>query len=389
MAEVHIGLVGVGWMGQAHAKACRAVPIYFGREPAVPVLEIVADATPELAEAGAKIVGCERWTADWREVVSDPRVDVVDITTPNVTHAEIAIAAAQAGKHVYCEKPVAMNVAEARDMVAAAEAAGVVTLVGFNYVKNPIQGLARRMIENGDMGDIILFRGWCDADFGVDPDLPSTWRMDREIAGTGVLGDMASHALSLSQMLVGDIAEVCGRMEIMIKERPVPILGSGAGHSAAAEIDSEKRAVTTDDIAQFLCTFDNGAPGVIEASRLATGRKNFVAYEIQGTKGALYFTQERANEIQIYRHTDAPAERGYKTVYAGPEHPNFGPFSPMAGMQIGTNDLKTIEVHDLVVAVATGQPAEPDLRFGLKVMEVIDAVARSAEERRWVRTDEV
>ena len=387
MTEVRIGLVGVGWMGQAHAKAFRASPLYFGIDPGVPVLEMVADATPELAEAGAKIVGCERWTADWREVVSDPRVDVVDITTPNVTHAEIAIAAAQAGKHVYCEKPLAMNVAEARDMVAAAEAAGVLTLVGFNFTKNPIQGLARKMIANGDMGDILLARGWSDEDFGTDPNLPFTWRMDKAVAGTGALGDMASHALSLTQMLVGDITEVCGRMEIMIKERPVPIAGSGLGH--LAEIGTEMRAVTTDDVVQFLCTFQGGATGVIEASRLATGRKQLLAYEIQGTKGALYFTQERQNEIQVYRDTDPPAERGYKTVYTGPEHPNYEPFNPMAGMQIGYNDLKTIEVHDLAVAVATGKPAEPDFHFGLKIMETIDAVALSAAERRWVRTDEV
>ena len=387
MTEVRIGLVGVGWMGQAHAKAYIASSVYFGND-AVPVLEIVADATPELAEAGAKTVGCERWTADWREVVADPRVDVVDITTPNITHAEIAIAAAQAGKHVYCEKPLAMNVAEARDMVAAVEAAGVLSLVGFNFTKNPIQGLARKMIAEGDLGDILLVRGWSDEDFGTDPDLPFTWRMDKEIAGTGALGDMASHALSLTQMLVGDITEVCGRMEILIKERPVPLPGAaGTGH--LAEIGTEKRAVTTDDTVQFLCTFANGAPGVIEASRLATGRKQLLAYEIQGTKGALYFTQERQNEIQVYRDTDPAGERGYKTVYTGPEHPNYEPFNPMAAMQIGYNDLKTIEVHDLAVAVATGKPAEPDFAFGLKIMETIDAVALSAAERRWVRTDEV
>ncbi len=387
MTEVRIGLVGVGWMGQAHAKAYIASSVYFGND-AVPVLEIVADATPELAEAGAKTVGCERWTADWREVVADPRVDVVDITTPNITHAEIAIAAAQAGKHVYCEKPLAMNVAEARDMVAAVEAAGVLSLVGFNFTKNPIQGLARKMIAEGDLGDILLVRGWSDEDFGTDPDLPFTWRMDKEIAGTGALGDMASHALSLTQMLVGDITEVCGRMEILIKERPVPLPGAaGTGH--LAEIGTKKRAVTTDDTVQFLCTFANGAPGVIEASRLATGRKQLLAYEIQGTKGALYFTQERQNEIQVYRDTDPAGERGYKTVYTGPEHPNYEPFNPMAAMQIGYNDLKTIEVHDLAVAVATGKPAEPDFAFGLKIMETIDAVALSAAERRWVRTDEV
>ena len=158
MNEVRIGLIGVGWMGRAHATAIRSVPLYFGSEPAVPVLEVVADATPELAEAGARAVGCRRWTADWREVVGDANVDVIDITSPNNTHAEIAIAAAGAGKHVYCEKPLAMDAVQARAMVEAADGAGVITLVGFNFIKNPIQGLARQLIESGDIGDLILFR---------------------------------------------------------------------------------------------------------------------------------------------------------------------------------------------------------------------------------------
>ena len=388
MTEVRIGLVGVGWMGQAHAKAYIASSVYFGND-AVPVLgdrrgcDARTSPRPGLRPSDAS--AGRRTGARWLPI---PASMWSTSPPPNITHAEIAIAAAQAGKHVYCEKPLAMNVAEARDMVAAVEAAGVLSLVGFNFTKNPIQGLARKMIAEGDLGDILLVRGWSDEDFGTDPDLPFTWRMDKEIAGTGALGDMASHALSLTQMLVGDITEVCGRMEILIKERPVPLPGAaGTGH--LAEIGTEKRAVTTDDTVQFLCTFANGAPGVIEASRLATGRKQLLAYEIQGTKGALYFTQERQNEIQVYRDTDPAGERGYKTVYTGPEHPNYEPFNPMAAMQIGYNDLKTIEVHDLAVAVATGKPAEPDFAFGLKIMETIDAVALSAAERRWVRTDEV
>ena len=386
MTEVRIGLIGVGWMGRAHATAYRAVPMFFGTEPAVPVLEIIADATSELAKAGAEGVGCSRWTADWREVVTDPEVDVVDITTPNNTHAEIAIAAANAGKHVYCEKPIALNSGEGRAMVEAVEAAGVVSLVGFNFLKNPVQGLARQLVEGGDIGEIMLFRGACDEDFGTDPDLPFTWRYEKDMAGSGALADMASHTLSLSQMLVGDIVEVCGKTTICVDQRPVPEPGSGTGHLAKA--GTTKRAVETDDIVQFLVTYANGATGVIEASRVATGRKQGLDYEIHGTKGALIFTQERMNELQVYRHTDHERERGFKTVFAGPEHPNYEPFNPAAGMQIGYNDLKTIEAHDLVVAIATGRPAEPDLRFGLKIMQTIDAVLKSAEERRWVRTDE-
>ena len=387
MNEVRVGLIGVGWMGRAHATAIRSVPLYFGAEPAVPVLEVVADATPELAEAGARAVGCRRWTADWREVVGDANVDVVDITSPNNTHAEIAIAAAGAGKHVYCEKPLAMDAVQARAMVEAADGASVITLVGFNFIKNPIQGLARQLIESGDIGDLILFRGWCDEDFGIDPEIPFTWRFDKSVAGTGALGDMASHTMSLSQILMGDIAEVCGRTKIFIKERPLPLPGSATGH--LAKTSTTKRAVETDDIVQSLVTYANGATGVIEASRVATGRKQLLGYEIRGTKGALFFTQERMNEIQVYRHTDPESERGYKTVFSGPEHPNYAPFNPMPGMQIGYNDLKTIEVHDLTVAVATGKSAEPDFRFGLKIMETVDAVALSAQERRWVRLDEI
>ena len=387
MAEVRIGLVGAGWMGRAHSTAYKNVPLVFGNEPAVPTLEMVADIDAERAKAGAEAMGFRRWTTDWRELVSDPDVDAVDITATNDIHAEVAIAAANAGKPVYCEKPIAMNAAEARLMVDAAEAAGVTTLVGFNYLKVPAVGHARDIIRAGDVGEIILFRGTFDQDFMIDPAVPFSWRHDRKLAGSGALGDMASHTLSLSQFLVGDLVEVCGMADTFIKERPVA--ASGSGFSTRAAEGTAKRAVENDDVCAFLGRFENGAMATIAASRLGTGRKIWLTFEIQGTKGALFWTQERMNELMLYRHTDPPAERGYRIIPVNGAQPWYGSFHPLPGFELGYNDQKVIEARALVEALASGQPAEPDFRFGYKVLQVVDAVLKSIDERRWVRTDEV
>ncbi len=281
MAEVRIGLVGAGWMGRAHSTAYKNVPLVFGNEPAVPTLEMVADIDAERAKAGAEAMGFRRWTADWRELVNDPNVDAVDITATNNVHADIAIAAANAGKPVYCEKPIAMNAPEAKSMVEAAEAAGVTTLVGFNYLKVPAVAHAREIIRAGDVGEIVLFRGTFDQDFMTDPAVPFSWRHDRKLAGSGALGDMASHTLSLSQFLVGDLIEVCGMADTFIKERPVA--ASGSGFSTRAAEGTAKRAVENDDVCAFLGRFENGAMATIAASRLGTGRKIWLTFEIQGT----------------------------------------------------------------------------------------------------------
>src|SRR5262249_26122237 len=226
-------IVGAGWLGRAHATGFRSVPMVFGRDPALPVLEAVADVNEDSARALADAFGFQRWTTDWRTLLADPNVDVVDITTPNDLHPEIAVAAAKAGKHIYCEKPLANSAAEARRMTEAAEAAGVVTLVGFNYLKNPAQGFARELIARGDIGRVNLFRGTFDQDFMSDPEIPFSWRQDRAIAGSGALGDMASHTLSFSQYLVGDVEEVCGMTGTFIKERRTAASGSGHGAKAA------------------------------------------------------------------------------------------------------------------------------------------------------------
>jgi predicted dehydrogenase len=386
MKDIRVGLIGSGGMGKAHATAFINVPLVFGNEPARPILEIVADVDARALEKWASGFGFPRWTINWREIVEDPLVDVVDVTTPNILHAEMVIAAAQAGKHIYCEKPLATTSSDAARIVAAVENAGVVSIVGFNYLKNPAQAFAKQLIESGDLGEITMFRGTFDQDFLANPDVPFSWRLDRIQAGTGALGDLGSHSIALAQFLVGDIAEVCGLNTTRIKERAIS--AGGSGYAATAQTGAEKRAVENEDITEFLIHFDNGAVGTIGTSRIGMGRKLGLGYEIQGTKGSLYYNQERMNEIQLYRDSDPDREKGYKTIYIGPEHPGYKAFYGLAGIGLGYIDQKIIEAHDLITAVALNQPVQPDIHFAYQVNKVIDAVDLSCQEHRWVRVSE-
>jgi len=340
----------------------------------------------QAVEKRAAEFGFARWTTNWRAVVEDPQVDIVDITTPNHLHAEMAIAAAKAGKHIYCEKPLANTSADAARIVAAVEKAGVTSIVGFNYLKNPAQAFARQLIQAEELGEITLFRGTFDQDFLANPDIPFSWRLDKRLAGTGALGDLGSHTIGFAHFLVGEIVEVCGLNATKIKERSLS--SGGSGYAASVQNGAEKRMVENEDIMEFLIRFENGAIGSIGTSRIGMGRKLGLTYEIQGTKGSLFYTQERMNEIKLYRHTDPDREKGYKTVYIGPEHPGYGAFFGLAGIGLGYNDQKIIEAHDLITAVALGQPVQPDVRFGYGVNKVIDAVDISCRERRWVSVSE-
>jgi predicted dehydrogenase len=384
--DIRIGLIGTGGMGKAHATAFKNVPLVFGNEPARPVLEIVADIEAKAVEKWAGEFGFARSTTNWHEIVEDPRVDLVDITTPNSLHAEMAIAAAQAGKHVYCEKPLATTSADAARIVAAVEKSGVISIVGFNYLKNPAQAFAKQIIGSGELGEITLFRGTFDQDFLANPDVPFNWRLDRALAGTGALGDLGSHTIAFAQFLVGDIVEVCGLNATTIQERALPARGSG--YAAAAQSGNAMRAVENEDITEFLVRFDNRAIGTIGTSRIGMGRKLGLGYEIQGTKGSLFYNQERMNEIKLYRHTDPESEKGYKTIYIGPEHPGYKAFFGLAGIGLGYNDQKIIEAHDIIAAIALNQKVQPDVRFAYQVNKVIDAVDLSCQEHRWVQVSE-
>ena len=386
MKDIRVGLIGTGGMGRAHATAFKNVPLVIGHAAGRPILEFVADIDAKAVETWAGEFGFARWTTNWREIVEDPQIDVVDITTPNSLHAEMAIAAAAAGKHIYCEKPLATTSADAARIVSAVAKAGVTSIVGFNYLKNPAQAFARQLIEAGDLGEITLFRGTFDQDFLANPDIPFSWRLDRALAGTGALGDLGSHTIAFAHFLVGDIVEVCGLSTTKFTERVVP--ASGSGYAATAQNDGLRRAVENEDIMEFLIRFESGAIGTIGTSRIGMGRKLGLTYEIHGTKGSLFYTQERMNEIQLYRHTDPDREKGFKTIYIGPEHPGYRAFFSLAGIGLGYNDQKIIEAHDLITAIALGKPAQPDVRFAYQVNKVIDAVDLSCQEHRWVRVSE-
>ena len=271
MRKLGIGLIGSGFMGRAHALAFRTVGGVFDLA-AVPELEMLADIDAEAAARSAASLGFNRSTGDWKALVKDAAVDIVAITTPNALHKPMSLAAIDAGKHVYCEKPLATTAEDARAMAEAAEAAGVVTMVGFNYLKNPMIGLAREIVASGEIGEITGFRGIHAEDFMGDPAIPYSWRCDPAQAG-GALADIGSHIISMARFLVGDIEAVCGRLDTVIAERP-----AGAGSTGM-------RPVTVDDQANFLVRFANGAGGTISASWLATGRKMQLAFELTGTTG--------------------------------------------------------------------------------------------------------
>jgi predicted dehydrogenase len=253
MQTLNIGLVGTGFMGKGHAMAYRMMPMVFNPPPALPRLLLLGDVTAELAERGARDFGFDEWVVGWEGIVNHPAVDVVDITAPNHLHKEIALAAVAVGKHVYCEKPLALTAAEAREMRDAAERAGVKTLVGFNYLKNPAALAAQRLIANGDLGDIYQFHGVFHQDALADPEQPFSWRFEQAKAGAGALGDLGAHVLAMADLLAGDVARVCGLTRTVIPERPE---ASGAyGYGAAAAHDAPRRRVENEDICHVLLDF--------------------------------------------------------------------------------------------------------------------------------------
>src|SRR5581483_6764129 len=276
--DIGVGVIGTGFMGKAHSFAYRAVAGIFPGSLR-PVLQSVADINEDAAEQAARQFGFRRWRTDWRALVDDPDVEVVSITAPNVFHREMALAAVAAGKHVHCEKPIAPNADAAKEMMEAAEAAGVVTQVGYNYIKNPILKLARSMIAAGELGEIIGFRGIHAEDYMLDPEIPWYWRVDPR-GGSGAVADLGSHIFGMARFLLGPIASLCADLETVVKDRPV---AAGA---------SERRNVEVDDSARVLLRFERGCGGSIEANWAATGRKMNLAFEVSGRKGSLVFSQE-------------------------------------------------------------------------------------------------
>ena len=380
---LNIGLIGSGFMGQAHADAYRRAAMLYRDLPALPRLSMLADATPELAEKAARRFGFERSTGDWRVLVNDPAIDVVDITSPNLFHKEMALAAIAAGKHVYCEKPLALSAADAAEMTRAAEKAGVKTMVAFNNVKTPAALYAKQIITRGDIGRPTRFRAWFDQGFYNDPSLPFSWRLKRAEAGSGALGDLGSHVIAVGQYLMGDVTATIAQCQTAFKQRPVP--DGGSGYGATAGKDAIWADVENEDQIQALVQFANGAGGTIEASRIAAGKIFGVYWEVSGTEGTLIMDGERFNELKLFRFGDDKADRGFRTLLVGSQVPQFSAFFgfDFGGGGLGYFDVKVIEVHDLIMGIMSDRDCFPSFGFGLRNQQIMDAMEASLQTRRW------
>lgn len=382
---LRIGIIGGGWMGKVHAMSYRTARSAFGPDPAIPEVTVLADLTQELAEAAARTCGIDRAAADWRRVVDDPSIDIVDICTPNDMHFEVAMAAIEAGKHVYCEKPLSHNVEQARLMAQAAEKRGIVTLVGFNYIQNPVHKLARDAIARGELGDINYVRLFFNSDFMSDRSMQHTWRNDIKRAGSGVIGDIGAHCLSYFYHLVDrEIEEVFCDLRFIIPDHAGP-LSAGAFRVGAQGDQTRRVPNTTDDMATVMFRFRGGGTGHMEMSRVSTGIRFDIGYDIVGTEGMLRYNYERINDVDLYRDTGPVESRGFTRLKMGPFDSRYAALLPVSSLGLGYNDYKAMEVREMIEAVANHRPAYPDFRFGQRTQEVVDACQRSHAQRAWVK----
>jgi predicted dehydrogenase len=384
---LNVGVVGAGFMGKAHSLAYAALPMFFWPPPAIPHRKIVAELAEEQAAEAATRFGYESHTTDWRRVVEDESIDIVDISTPNHTHREIAVAALEAGKHVICEKPLAHDLEDARAMYEAARKASGVHMVAYNYRRTPAVALARKFIEEGAIGDILSFRGTYLQDWSADPNSPLSWRFQKRICGSGALGDIGSHVLDLARYLVGEVSAVSAMMKTWIPERPVQT--GAADQLAAAQklVGAPKAEVDVDDEIITLLRFSGGAIGSLEATRNAYGRNNYLTFEIHGTTGSIAFNYERRDELKVFFAEDPADRRGFRTIYTGPAHPYGEGLWPIPALGIGYGETKIIECLDLMRAIVDGTPVAPDFGDGYQIARIESAIAASAGRGEWVEVE--
>ena len=383
MQEINIAMIGGGFMGKAHSLAYAAMPMFFWPAPARPVKKVIVDVTDELAQTAAERYSWESSSSSWRDVINDPSIDVIDIATPNNLHAEIAIAAAQAGKHIICEKPLAPTAEEAGQMYQAAKKAGVVTAVAFNYRRTPAVALAKKYIDEGAIGKILNFRGTYLQDWSADPNSPLSWRFQKSIAGSGAVGDIGSHVVDLARYLVGEIAEVSSLVSTFIPDRPLQSGGFDA-LGGSMKSDGPRGAVDVDDEVMSLIKFSGGAVGSIEATRNAWGRNNFITLEIHGTEGSIFFNYENRDELQVSFKNDPTDRRGFRTVYTGPNTPYGESLWPIPALGIGYGETKIIEAHDFLKAVVDGGTVSPNFSDGYQAALVDEAILESGRVGQWV-----
>jgi predicted dehydrogenase len=369
---LNIGMVGCGFMGRAHSNAYHRVNQFFD-VAYQPVLKALAESTKERGEAFARRWRWQRVESDWRKLVEAPDIDLIDICSPNSTHHAIALAAAARGKIILCEKPLAMNLKQAREMTEAVEKSGKPNMVSFNYRRVPAISLAKQIIEEGRLGRIFHYRAIYLQDWTISANVPvgglGTWRLDKDVAGAGVSGDLSTHNIDTAIWLNGPVAQVCGMTEIFIKDRYRP--------------DGSPVRVEIDDVCSFLVRFANGSNGAFEATRYARGRKNKNSFEINGEKGSLCFDLENMHQLQYFSHEDAPHLQGWRTILVtGGEHPYMANWW-VPGCVIGYEHTFVHEVADFLRGIEKGERVRPDFRDALETQAVVEAVLESARTGKW------
>jgi predicted dehydrogenase len=368
---INVAMIGYDFMGRAHSNAWRQVKAFFRDSPFEPALKVVVGRNEAKVKEAAHVLGFEEHATRWEEVVARKDIDIVDVCTPGDFHAPIAIAAAEAKKAILCEKPLANTVEEAEKMLAAVKKAGVLHMLCHNYRRCPAVPLAKQIIDSGQIGKVLHYRGVYLQDWPIDPNMPRFWRFEKAKAGSGSLGDILSHTMDLSRYLVGEPVEVVSMMKTFVAERPLP------------DDPTKKGKVDVDDATAALVRFDNGAMGYLEGSRFAPGRKNYNRFEINGSKGSLVWDLERLNELELY--VEEGPNSGFRTIsVTDPKHPYFAHWWP-AGHIVGYEHSFTHTVYDFLKAIAKNELPQPNFEDGLKNQRVLDAIERSASTRSWVK----
>ncbi|MDO7905960.1 Gfo/Idh/MocA family oxidoreductase [Paenibacillus sp. JX-17] len=386
MPQLRVGMIGYKFMGKAHSNAYRSLPMFFPNA-LKPEMSVICGRDGNAVQQAAAQLGWQESVSDWRTLINREDIDLIDINAPSDAHKEIALEAVRAGKHVFCEKPLALTLQDAREMLQAAEEAGVVHMVGFNYRFSPAVRLAKRLIESGRLGKLYHFRAFFLQDWILDPDFPLVWRLQKEVAGSGSHGDLGAHLIDLAHYLVGDIREVIGMSETFIKERP--LASEMTGLSAKGSSNGPKGPVTVDDATLFLARFESGCIGSFEATRFAAGHRSTNSFEINGSLGSVRFDFERMNELEVYFTSDDEDVQGFRRVLAtDPAHDYADAWWP-PGHTIGFEHTFIHEMLELSTAVAEGRQPEPNFRDGVKCQAVLEAVEQSVDERRWVAISEM
>lgn len=384
MKTVNIAILGAsGWMGKTHAMAFQTFPHFFGTDQGVANIAMLVTHKASDVDELKKASPAAQVTLDWREAVQNPDIDLIDICLPDNMHYEVAKAALLAGKHVFCEKPLAETAAEARELADIAAEKGLITRVGHAFPRNPVHDRAKEIIDAGEIGEVKLFKGCQHIDIYGDPLTPYMWRADKDLAPTGIVGDTGSHVFSYMEFLVGPVKRLIADNFIVTPKRPV-VDGLALGEVAQLDGTETWADITNPDGSNLICQFANGARGLVDFSRVATGRKFMQSYEIYGTKGSLAYNYDEVNRLRFYSNDEKIGRRGYKDIDVGPEHDSYRAFLPLPNFGLGYNESKIIEAFEVVRSVTTNTPSWPTFETGHHICQIVDACMESSDSERWV-----